>query len=130
MPSGCGVSRFKRIGDGRGFVEKFQILISLMYFITYFVHRVRRKSPQFLQKLSFDKNLVEKPKSSDFETIFGFFSFILVELISTFQILKFHWIFSLELFQTQYVNRTETEHGARKLKNSKCSVSNQILGEG
>ena len=28
------------------------------------------------------------------------------------------------------MNRPETEPGARKLKNSKCSVSNQILGEG
>ena len=72
-----------RLGDGRGFEEKFQILISLMEFIASFFHCVRRKSPRFLQKLSFDKNLAEKPKSSDFETISGFCSSLLVELIST-----------------------------------------------
>ena len=51
----CGGRRFARRGDGRGFAEKFQILISLMEFIGAFFHCVRRKSPRFLQKLSFDK---------------------------------------------------------------------------
>ena len=69
------------LGDGKGFMEKFQIFISLMEFITTFFHCVKRKSPRFLQKLSFDKNLAEKPKSSVFETISGFCSFLLVELI-------------------------------------------------
>ena len=101
-----------------------------MDFITTFFHCVRRKSPRFLQKLSFDKNLAEKPKSSEFETIYGFSSSILVYLISTYQIFKFHCIFPLEWFQAQLVNRPETEPGARKLKNSKCSISNQISGEG
>ena len=76
MSSVCGGSRFTRLGDGRGFVENFQIFISLMDFITYFFHCVRRKSPRFLQKLSFDKKLAEKPKSSVFETISGFLSSI------------------------------------------------------
>ena len=70
-----------RLGDGKGFMEKIQFFISLMDFITTFFHCVRRNSPQFLQKLSFDKNLAEKPKSSVFETITGFCSFPLVELI-------------------------------------------------
>ena len=96
MSSVCEGSRFVRLGDGQGFAEKFQIFISLIYFIAAFFHCVKRKSPRLLQKLSFDKKLVEKPKSLVFETIFGFCSSILVELISTFQILKFHWIFSLE----------------------------------
>ena len=70
-----------RLADGRGFMEKFQIFIPLMYFIAAFFHCVRRKSPRFLQKMSFDKILAEKPKSSDFETIYGFCSSLLVELI-------------------------------------------------
>ena len=85
-----------RLGDGQGFVENFQFFIPIMEFITYFFHCVRRKSPRFLQKLSFDKKLAEKPKSSDFETISGFCSSLLLDLISTYQILKFHWIFPLE----------------------------------
>ena len=96
MSSVCGDSRFARLGDGQGFMEKFQFLISLMDFITTFIHYVRRNLPRFLQKLSFDKNLAKKPKSSVFETIYGFCSFLLLELISTFQIVKIHWNFSLE----------------------------------
>ena len=126
----CGGSRFAMLGDGWGFMEKLKFFISLMEFIASFFHCVRRKSPRFLQKLSFDKNLAEKPKSSDFETIYGFFSSILVELISTYQIFKFLFIFPLKWFQAQLVNRPETKPGAQKFKNSKCSVSNQILGEG
>jgi hypothetical protein len=60
------------LGDGQGFMEKFKVFISLMEFIATFFHCVRRTLPRFLQKLSFDKNLVKKPKSSIFETIFGF----------------------------------------------------------
>ena len=81
MSSVCGRSRFTRLGDGQGFMTKFQKFISLMDFIETFFHCVRRTLPQFLQKLSFDKNLAEKPKSSVFETISGFFSYLLVELI-------------------------------------------------
>ena len=84
------------LGDGQGFMKKFQNLISLMEFIATFFHCVKRNLPRFLQKLSFDKNLAKKPKSSVFETIYGFCSFILVELISTFQIVKIHWNFFLE----------------------------------
>ena len=36
----------------------------------------------------------------------------------------------IDLFQAQEVNRPETKPVARKLKNSKCSISNQISGEG
>ena len=81
MPSVCGGSRFAGLGDGQGFMKKIQKFISLMYFIETFFHHVKRTLPRFLQKLSFDKNLAEKPKSSVFETISGFCSFILVELI-------------------------------------------------
>ena len=70
-----------RIGDGQGFMKKLKNLISIMEFITTFFHCVRITLPRFLQKLSFDKNLAEKPKSSIFETIYGFCSFIIVELI-------------------------------------------------
>ena len=84
------------LGDSQGFMEKFQFFISLMYFIETSSHCVRRTLPRFLQKLSFDKNLSEKPKSSVFETIYGFCSFLLVELISTLQIVKIHWSCSLE----------------------------------
>ena len=76
VPSVCEGSRLAELGDGRGFKEKFQIFISLMEFIAYFFHCVRRKSPQFLQKLSFDKNLAEKPNSSVFEMIYGFCSYL------------------------------------------------------
>ena len=69
------------LGDGQCFMEKFLFFISLMDFIATFFHCVRRKSPRFLQKLSFDKNFAEKPKSSIFEMIYGFYSFILLELI-------------------------------------------------
>ena len=55
-----------------------------MDFITTFFHCVRRTLPRFLQKLSFDKKLAEKPKSSIFEMISGFCSFLIVKLISTF----------------------------------------------
>ena len=81
MLSICEGSRLARLGDGQGFVEKFQFFISLTDFIATFFHCVRKTLPRFLQKLSFDKNLAEKPKSSVFETIFGFCSFLLVELI-------------------------------------------------
>ena len=84
------------MGDGQGFMEKFQDFISLMVFIATFFHCVRGTLPQFLKKLSFDKKLAEKPKSSVFETISGFCSFLLVEFISTFQIVKLYFIFSLE----------------------------------
>ena len=96
MLSVCGSSRFARLGDGQGFVENLKIWISIMDFIPAVFHCVRRKSPRFLQKLSFDKKLAEKPKSSFFEMTYGFCSSPLVELISTFQIVKIHWIFSLE----------------------------------
>ena len=85
-----------RLGDGQGFMEKFQIFISLMEYITTCFHCVRRKSPRFLQKLSFDKNLAEKPKSSIFEMIYGFCSYLIVELISALHILKLHLILSLQ----------------------------------
>ena len=81
VTSVCGGSRFAGLGDGQCFVEKFQVFISLMYFIATFFHCVIRTLPQFLQKLSFNKNLAKKPKSSVFETISGFCSFLLMELI-------------------------------------------------
>ena len=81
MPSVCEGSRLARLGDVRGFIKKLQIFISLIYFFATFFHCFRRKSPRFLQKLSFDKNLAEKSKSSDFETISGFCSSLLVEII-------------------------------------------------
>ena len=77
----CEGSRFMGLGDGQGFMENLKNLISLMDFISSFFHCVRRKSPQLLQKLSFDKNLAEKPKSSDFETISGFCSSLQVDSI-------------------------------------------------
>ena len=80
VPSICEGSRFVRLGDGKGFMEKLQIFISLIDFISAFFHCVKKKSSRFLQKLSFDKNLAEKPKSFDFETISGFCSSILVDL--------------------------------------------------
>jgi hypothetical protein len=81
VPSVCGGSRFAGLGDGQGFMKKFQNFISLMEFIATFFHCVRRTLPQFLQKLSFDKKIAEKPNSSVFETISGFCSFILLEII-------------------------------------------------
>ena len=81
MLSVCGGSRFKGLGDGQGFMTKFQNLISLMEFIATFFHCVRRTLPRFLQKLRFDKKLAEKTKSSVFETISGFCLFNLVDLI-------------------------------------------------
>ena len=81
VPSVCEGSRFAGLGDGQGFMKKFQNFISRMEFIATFFHCVRRTLPRFLQKLSFDKNLAEKPKSSVFETISGFCSFILVDPI-------------------------------------------------
>ena len=83
VSSVCGGSRFIRLGDGQGFMEKFQFSISLLEFIATFFHYIRRNLPRFLQKLSFDKNLAEKPKSFVFETIYGFCSFLIVEFIST-----------------------------------------------
>ena len=83
VSSVCERSRFVGLGDGQVFMEKFQYFISLMEFIANFFHCVRRNLPRFLQKLSVDKKLAEKPKSSVFETISGFCSFILVEVIST-----------------------------------------------
>ena len=81
VSSVCGRSRFVGLGDGQGFMEKFKVFISLMDFIETFFHCVRKTLPRFLQKLSFEKNLAEKPKSSVFETISGFCSFILSEII-------------------------------------------------
>ena len=81
VSSVCEGSRFAGLGYGQGFKEKFQSLISLMDFNATFFHCVRRTLPRFLQKLSFDKNFAEKPKSSVFETISGFCSFLLMELI-------------------------------------------------
>ena len=81
MPSVCGGSRFARLRDGQGFVETFKFFISIMEFIATFFHCVKRNLPRFLQKLSFDKKLAEKPKSFVFERISGFCSFIILELI-------------------------------------------------
>ena len=96
MQSVCGGSKFVRLGDGQGFMEKFKNLISLLDFIATSFHCVRRNLSRFLPKLSFDKNLVENPKSFVFETISGFCSSLLGELILTYQFLKIHFIFSLE----------------------------------
>ena len=85
-----------RLGDGQIFMEIFLILIPLMEFISAFFHCVRGKSPRFLQKLSFDKKLAKKPKSFDFETIYRFCSYLLVEIISIYKIVKLHWICPLE----------------------------------
>ena len=63
------------------FLKIYKFFISTIEFITAFFHCDRRKSPRFLQKLSFDQNLAEKSESSDFETISGFCSFILVDII-------------------------------------------------
>ena len=76
VPSVCEGSRFAGLGDGQIFMKKFQNFISLMDFIATFFHCVRRILPRFLQKLSFDKNFAEKPKSSIFEMIFGFCSYL------------------------------------------------------
>ena len=81
LPSVCGGSSFEGLGDGQGFMEKLQIFISLMYFIATFFHCGRINLPRFLQKLSFDKNLAENPKSSDFETISMFCSYLILEII-------------------------------------------------
>ena len=83
VSSVCEGSRFVRLGDGQGFEEKLKFFISIMEFIETLFHYGRRNLPRFLQKLSFDKNLAEKPKSSVFETIFGFCSYLLLEIIST-----------------------------------------------
>ena len=96
MPSVCGGSRFARLRDGQGFMAKFQIFIPLMDFITYFFTMSEENHLDLCKKLSFDKNLAKRPKSSDFETISGFCSSLIVELISNFQIFKFNWTFSLE----------------------------------
>ena len=71
MPSICGGSKFVRLGDGQGFSEKFQIFISLMYFITIFFHYVKRKSPRFLQKLSFDKISLKNQNPLFFKRLLG-----------------------------------------------------------
>ena len=81
VSSVCGGSRFAGLGDGQVFITKFKNLISFMDFIATFFHCVRRTLPRFFQKLSFDKNLAEKTKSSDFETISGFCSSLLLDLI-------------------------------------------------
>jgi hypothetical protein len=36
VPSVCGVSRFMGLGDDQGFMEKFQVFISLMDFFAFF----------------------------------------------------------------------------------------------
>ena len=69
------------LGDGQGFMGKFQVLIFLMDFIATFFHCVRKILPRFLQKLSFDTKLAEKPNFFDFETISRFCSSLLVESI-------------------------------------------------
>jgi hypothetical protein len=81
VSSVCEGNRFKGLEDGHGFIEKLQFFISLREFIKTFFHYVRKTLPRFLQKLSFDKNLAEKPKSSVFENFFDFCSFILVDLL-------------------------------------------------
>ena len=62
VSSVCGGSIFVRLGDGKGFIEKFQFFISLIYFIATFFHCVRRTLPRFLQKPSLDKKFAEKTK--------------------------------------------------------------------
>ena len=81
MSSVCGGSRFARLGDGQGFAEKFQIFMFIMDFISTFFHCVRQILPRFLRKLSFDTKLAKKSNFSDFETISGFCSSLLVESI-------------------------------------------------
>ena len=111
-------------------MEKFQLFISLLDFIETFFHYVRQILLRFLRKLSFDTKLAKKPNFSDFETIFGFCSSLLVDSNSTFQIYKIHYNFSLEPFQDQEVIDGNLSPEPEKLKISKCSISIQISGEG
>jgi len=55
VPSVCEGSRLAGLGDVRGFIEKFQVFISLIEFFAASFHCFRGKSPRFLQKLSFGK---------------------------------------------------------------------------
>ena len=71
MPSVCEGSRFTRLGDAQGFMEKSQIFISLMDFIATFFHCVREIVPRFLRKLSFDTKFAEKNKLLRFGNDFG-----------------------------------------------------------
>ena len=83
-----------------------------------------------MQKLCFDTKLAKKPNFSDFETISRFFYSFILDSISNLKIIKIHENCALDSFQAPEVNRRKSESGARKLKISKCSILNQILGEG
>ena len=61
-----------------------------MVFFTTLKHYVRPTLPRFFQKLCFDTKLAKKPNFSDFETIFGFCSSLLVDSISTLKITIFY----------------------------------------
>jgi hypothetical protein len=62
------------LGYVQGLMEKLKYFISHMDFITIFFHCIKRTLPRFLQKLSFDKRLAEKPKSFIFKMISRFCS--------------------------------------------------------
>ena len=79
VSSVCEGIKFMGLGDDQGLMEKLQDFISLMEFIATFFHCVKRTLPQFLQKQCFETKLAEKPKFSNFETISGFYSSLLVE---------------------------------------------------
>ena len=75
VPLVCEGSRFAGLGDGQGFMAKFQDLISLMEFIAIFFYCVRRTLPRFLQNLSFDKKLAENQNLPFPKRFLGFVHF-------------------------------------------------------
>ena len=102
----------------------------LIEFITAQKMSFSSKLPQFSKNFSFHANLAENSNSSVFETIYGFFSSLRLDDNSTFQISRIHDNFSLEPILGQDVVVGTLSPGAEKPKFSKCSVLNQILGEG
>ena len=126
----CEGVKLAKIGENQNFKSKFQILIPLIDFIAAQTLSFSSKLPRFSKKISIQANLAENLNSPVFEMIFGFCSSLPVDDNSTLKILIIHENFSLGPILGLEVTIGTLSLGAKKLKFSKCFVSNQISGEG
>ena len=128
--SNCEGVILTRLGENQILKSKFQNLIPFIDFISTQQLIFNSNLPRFSKKISFQANLAEKSISFVFETIYGFCSSLRMDSNSTFQISKIHKNFSIYTILAQEVIGRTLSLWPEKPKFSKCSVSNQILGEG
>ena len=125
----CEGVKLLRLGEDKVLESIFQILITLINFISAQKLSFNSKLPWFSKKISFQANLAENSYSFVSKIIYVFCSFIRVDDNSTFQISIIHDNFSIGPILGLEVTIRTLSPRLEKLKFSKCSISNQISGE-